>query len=449
MTPDDVAALKLAHPDLSSIELVFPDMNGVARGKHLPANQSDKLFGKVRLPLATYNIDILSLDTEAAGIAIERGDPDGYCHVVAGGPALWSGGRHAVALMTMTTPEGAPNPYDPRQVLARVLEQFTAAGLTPVVAPELEFYLLDATRDATGRAQPPLSPVTGERLSDPQVYRLSVLDPFMPIMDDIRAACHALGVAAETASAEFGPGQFEINLGHTADALSAADQAVLLKHAIRGVARQHGMEACFMAKPYGEESGSGLHFHISLLNADGENVFTGVTADQLNEPLSGAVARLKNTMAEAMLVFAPHLNSFRRLAPGTYAPMVAAWGFDNRGVALRVPTTTGPAARVEHRTAGADANPYLVLAALLQAIFDGLGGGDPGPPAHTEATEADGPVLPLGWGRAIAAFEESAFVKRALGSEFARVYALMKRQEMERLRTRVTDVEFDVYMRSV
>ncbi|MEL6678038.1 MAG: glutamine synthetase family protein [Pseudomonadota bacterium] len=449
MTPADIERLRARHPDLRTLELVFPDMNGVARGKHIPIAQADKLFGKVRLPLSTYNLDILSLDTEAAGIAIERGDPDGLGHLVAGGPALWTDARHAVALMTMTTPDGAPNPYDPRQVLARVVERFTQAGLTPVVAPELEFYLLDAERDATGRAQPPLSPVTGERLEDPQIYRLSVLDPFMPVLDEIREAALALGAAAETASAEFGPGQFEINLGHTPDALGAADQAILLKHAIRGVARRHGMEACFMAKPYGEESGSGLHYHISLLDRDGRNIFAGDDPTALNTPLSGAVARLKDTMAEATLVFAPHLNSFRRLAPGTYAPIVSAWGFDNRGVALRIPASTGPAARVEHRTAGADANPYLVLAVLLQAIFDGLDGGDPGRPATTEATEEDGPLLPLGWGRAIAAFEQSTFIKTALGAEFARVYALMKRQEMERLRMRVTDVEFDVYMRSV
>ena len=437
----------LATEGLRSIELVFPDMNGVLRGKHIPVDQHAKIFGEVRLPISTYNLDILSTDVAKAGIAIDTGDPDGFCHAVAFGPALWS--DHAVALMTMMDAEGAPNPYDPRNALLRVVERFRERGLTPVVAPELEFYLMDAQRDPGGRGQPPVSPLTGDRLGDPQIYRLSVLEPFMPMLDRIREAAIALGVAADTALAEFGPGQFEMNVGHTADALDAADQAMMLKLAVRGVARSEGMEACFMAKPYGEHSGSGLHFHISLLDAEGNNVFAG-GPDAPNAMLGGAIARLVEVMPASTLAFAPHLNSYRRLAPGTYAPIHAAWGLDNRSVALRIPATEGKAARLEHRVPGADANPYLALALILQGILEGIDAqDDPGTPVTGEATEADGPELPLGWGRALAEFQGDAFVERALGAEFARVYALMKAQEMDSLRTRVTDVEFDVYMRSL
>ncbi len=433
--------------DLRSIELVFPDMNGVFRGKHLPPDQVDKLFGAVKLPLSTYNLDILSADVEAAGIAIDRGDPDGCGHCVAFGPALWS--DHGVALMTMTHADGRPNPYDPRQALAAVVRHFTEKGLTPVVAPELEFYLMDAARDPGGRGQPPVSPLTGDRLEDPQIYRLSVQEPFLPILNEIREAALALGAQADVALAEFGPGQFEINLAHTADALSAADQAMMLKLAIRGVARKHGLEACFMAKPYGEHSGSGLHFHISMLDEAGRNIFAG-DGEMPNAALGGAVAKLVEEMSASTLVFAPHLNSYRRLAPGSYAPIIAAWGLDNRGVAVRVPATTGKAARLEHRVAGADANPYIALAIVLQAVLEGMEHPrDPGTPVVGEATAEHGPELPLGWGRALAAFQESDFVARAVGPEFARVYGLMKAQEMDSLRTRVTDVEFDIYMRSL
>ena len=443
---DHIAATAATHA-LRSIELVFPDMNGVLRGKHVPVDQIDKLFGGVKLPLSTYNLDILSADVAEAGIAIDTGDPDGCGHAVGFGPALWA--DHAVALMTMTYADGTPNPYDPRQCLAAVVERFRERGLTPVVAPELEFYLMDAERDPGGRGQPPISPLTGDRLEDPQIYRLSVQEPFLPILDEIREAAIALGCAADVALAEFGPGQFEMNLAHTADALSAADQAVMLKLAVRGVARTKGMEACFMAKPYGEHSGSGLHFHVSLLDETGANIFAG-EGDRPNAALGGAIAKLVEVMPASTLAFAPHLNSYRRLAPGTYAPIHAAWGLDNRSVALRVPATEGAAARLEHRVPGADANPYLALALILQGVLEGIEErADPGPPVTGEASEADGPELPLGWGRALLEFDGDPFVERALGAEFARVYALMKAQEMDSLRTRVTDVEFDVYMRSL
>ncbi|WP_316016005.1 glutamine synthetase family protein [Roseobacter sp. HKCCA0434] len=447
MSLRDTVMARMGQGDLRSIELVFPDMNGVLRGKHLPPDQADKLFGGVKLPRSTYNLDILSADVDAAGIAIDTGDPDGCGHCVAFGPALWA--DHAVALMTMSETDGRPNPYDPRQALAAVTARFAERGLTPVVAPELEFYLMDAARDPGGRGQPPISPLTGDRLADPQIYRLSVQEPFLPILDEIREAAIALGCAADVALAEFGPGQFEINLSHTPDPLSAADQAMMLKLAIRGVARTHGMEACFMAKPYGEHSGSGLHFHISLLDENGENIFAG-EGDRPNAALGGAVSRLVEVMGASTLAFAPHLNSYRRLAPGTYAPIIAAWGLDNRGVALRVPATKGPAARLEHRVPGADANPYIALALILQGVLEGIDAqADPGTPVTGEATVEHGEELPLGWGRALAAFQDDPFVARALGEEFARVYALMKAQEMDSLRTRVTDVEFDVYMRSV
>jgi glutamine synthetase len=445
-----IAQVFFDYPALDSIELVFPDMNGVARGKVIPVEQARKMFGKARLPLASYQLDIFSQDTAAAEVAIETGDPDGAGHVVAFGPALWRDGDRGVALMTMETPDGAPNPLDPRQVLAAVLARFAERGLTPVVAPELEFYLMDARRTPDGRGQPPCSPLDGERLSAAQIYRTSVYEPFADILDEMRRAARALGVLADVALAEYGPGQFEINLEHTPDALSAADQTILLKHAIRGVARKHGMEGCFMPKPYGEQAGSGLHFHISVLDARARNIFAGDDPVTLNTALSGAIAALKATMPDATLAFAPNLNSYRRLAPGAYAPVVAAWGMDNRGVALRVPASTGLDARLEHRVAGSDANPYIALALLLQAMLEGLDGGDdPGALVVGEATQQDGSPLPTEWGAAIEAFEMSDFVGRALGTEFQRVYALMKRQELETLRARVTDVEFDVYLRAL
>jgi glutamine synthetase len=447
------AAFMANNPDIEIVECVFPDMNGQMRGKWIPARQIDKLAkGSVRMPMSTYNLDIASEDVAEAHIAVEVGDPDGVGWPIphSFGRALWAERPTAVALMTMTGPDGeTPCAYDPRQVLARVVKRFSDKGITPVVAPELEFYFVDGETDEAGRARPPVG-VGGDRLTAPQIYLLDVKSAFSGVLADIDAAAKALGAPAEAATAEFGPGQFEINLGHVADPLAAADHAIMLRRAVRGVARQHGMDACFMAKPYGDQSGSGQHFHVSLVDAEGRNLFDAGDADDPNPRMRAAVGGLIETMADSTLLFAPHLNSYRRLRPGTYAPHQATWGLDNRGVAVRCPAIHGPAARLEHRVAGADSNPYLALAAILAGMLRGLErDADPGEPLEGEARVGSGGALPTHWPAAISAFEASAFVRDAIGAEFQRVYALMKRQELNRLLERVTDAEYDTYLRTL
>ncbi len=446
------AAFMAENPDVEIVELVFPDMNAVMRGKWLPARQIEKLAkGSVRMPMSTYNLDIASEDVAAAGIAVDIGDPDGVGWPIphAFGRCLWAERPTAVALMTMTEPGGAPCVYDPRQVLARVNDRLKAKGLTAVVAPELEFYLVDGETDDFGHARPPLG-IGGDRLEASQVYMLDVKSAFSGLLAEIDAAAIALGAPAEAATAEFGPGQFEINLAHVEDPLAAADHAIMLRRAIRGVARKHGVDACFMAKPYGDQSGSGQHFHVSLLDADGRCVFDSGEMAAPNAAMRAAVGGLLETMAASTLLFAPHLNSYRRLRPHSYAPWLATWGLDNRNVAVRCPALAGRAARIEHRVAGSDANPYLALAGILGGVLHGLEtAADPGEPTEGEAQPQPRSVLPTTWPSAIEAFESSDFIRDTLGAEFARVFAMMKRQEMERLLERVTDAEYDTYLRTI
>ena len=446
------AAFMAENPDIEIVELVFPDMNGLMRGKWLPAAQIGKLAeGAVRMPKSSYNLDIASEDVAEAKIAVDIGDPDGIGWPIAHafGRALWLDRPTAIVLMTMTEPDGVtPCIYDPRQALARITARLAERGITAVVAPELEFYLVDGETDAAGRALPPRG-IGGERLGASQVYMLDVKHAFGHVLAEIDSAARALGAPADAATAEFGPGQFEINLAHSEDPLAAADHAVLLRRAIRGVARRHGMDACFMAKPYGDQSGSGQHFHVSLRDTDGRNLFAaegGAVAPMMRAAVGGLI----ETMAECTLVFAPHLNAYRRLRPGTYAPCVAAWGLDNRGTAVRCPATEGAAARIEHRVAGADANPYLALTAILAGMLRGIErNADPGEPATGEPRATVGSALPAHWPTAITAFEASRCVRETFGAEFARVYALMKQQEMARLLGRVTDAEYDTYLRTL
>ena len=194
-------------------------------------------------------------------------------------------------------------------------------------------------------------------------------------------AAQVQSLPLDTALKECAPGQFEINLIHCEDALLAADSAVLLKRLIKGVAQKHGLEATFMAKPYGEEAGSGAHVHISLLDQQGRNIFSSDDNDPLGtQALKQAVAGVLELMPASMAVLAPNLNSFRRFQPGLYVPMAPSWGYDNRSVAVRIPSGPNAARRIEHRVAGADVNAYLLLATLLGSVLHGLDSTSAPPP---------------------------------------------------------------------
>lgn len=452
---DAVARLLSEHPDIEAVELFVTDLNGVPRGKLLPASAFKKLAsGGARMPVSTLGLDIFGSDVGRSRIAIEIGDPDGALIPVPEtlAPMLWTERPCAQVVATMTEPDRkTPAAIDPRSALARITERAAAAGLTPVVAVEIEFYLIDLERDADRRPQPPIPPGMAGRLYRQQIYDLTVSRAFDPLLAEINRAAQAAGAPADAAVCEFGPGQFEINLGHSADPVAAADHAVALKRAIRGVARKNGYDVTFMAKPYGDSAGSGMHVHMSFLDAAGANIFAEAGADGGPSPkLRAAIGGLLQSMADGMALFAPHFNSFRRFAPGSYAPLTAAWGTDNRGTAVRCPEVSGPGARFEHRVAGADANPYLVVAHVLAGALLGMEtAADPGAPITGEAGPRDGGALPQTWSDALFAWENSKMARDAFGETLHRVFAAMKRQELETLLERVTDAEYDAYLRAV
>lgn len=444
---DELAAFRAEHPEILAAEVFMVDLNGTARGKLVPIESLEKLGkGGMKMPSSTPGLDIFGEDVEEAGIAIQTGDPDGTLDPVPGTlrEVLWAGSPTAQVQVTIRMPDGSASPFDARNVLARVAAEATARGLTPVVALELEFYLIDAREPC-----PPVNPDYGGRLTQNQVYDLEVLRAFEPIVTEMCHAARALGAPAETVIAEFGCGQFEVNLIHTADALTAADQMVALKRAIRGTARDKGMDATFMPKPYGDRVGSGLHMHLSLQDAAGRNVLDS-SPGQPNPAMRHAIAGMLKHMADSTLIFAPHLNSYRRMVPGSFVPVEALWAFDNRGAALRLPETTGPGARIEHRVAGSDANPYLAAAAVLAGALAGMdAGAEPPPPVEGQIVPGLGDPLPVSWAAAERRFDRSAFVGTWLGEKFRHVYASQKRQERAKMMRLVTDREYEVYLRKV
>lgn len=440
-----------ANPDIEVLEAFVIDVNGVPRGKWIPRERAiDVLTKGMAMPRSVYALDVWGRDVNAAGLAEGTGDPDGICFPVPGtlSRVTWLSRPTAQVLLQMHTQEGESFYADPRQVLGNVMKRFTAAKLTPVVATELEFYLIDPVRSALDPVRPPNTRDGRWHTGQTQVLSISELQDFEEVFHGISTAARAQNVPADTTLRENGPGQYEINLNHVPDALAAADYAVLLKRIVKGVARASDLDATFMAKPYGTQAGSGMHVHFSILNEEGENIYVG--EDGPSDALFHSVGGLLESMGESMAIFAPHQNSYRRLRPSEHAPTYASWGFDNRSAAVRVITASKPATRIEHRVAGSDTNPYLVLAMILSAALAGMKEKlSPGGAISGDDHAVNHEPLPTNWDYALQRFGKSSFAYAALGPKYRSLYTACKQQELSEFSLRVTDVEYDAYIRTV
>lgn len=434
-------------PEVTSVRAAVVDLNGVWRGKRLPVEQAAKVLSEgARMPLSISAVDIWGSDTDNP-LVFETGDADGFARPTGRGiiPMNWLANPTGIVPLWMWQEDGAPSPVDPRQVLAGVLERYHKVGLRPVTAMELEFYLTDPTET---RPTAPLSPVTKRRLDGESVLSLDEIDHFEAFFTDVYSACKLNGVEVDAAISENGTGQFEVNLMH-GDAMKAADDATFFKRIVKGVARKHGFAASFMAKPYLDRAGSGLHVHFSVLDAQGNNIFDN-GGDEGTDALRHGVYGLMEAMPESGLIFAPHLNSYRRMAPGAHAPTSICWGYENRTAAIRIPGGPPKARRIEHRVAGADANPYLVLAAVLGAALTGIEAARaPVDPIIGDAYSQELPQLPTDWGQAISLFEAGKTNAKIYPTLMQQVYVLAKRQELDGFAARMTDFEIASYLEVV
>jgi glutamine synthetase len=402
----------------------------------------------VRLPLSTQSLDIWGDDNDdITGLSLAIGDPDGICvpdrRTLANMPWAPAGSRQVLA--TMHELEGGPSFMDPRSILASVVERFTALGLTPVVATELEFYVLAGDWRSRDIPSPPEALTYRGEPNGFQLYDMDAVDLLDPYLETLRAFAKAQGLPADATTAEFGPGQFEVNLLHRPDALAAADDCILLKRVAEQAARRHGFKSTCMAKPYSEHAGSGLHVHASIIDDQGRNILDA--AEAVPTLLKSVCAGLLQTLQDSQLVFAPFANSYRRFQPGSFAPVDLTWGFGHRGTAVRIPEQDGPAARIEHRVAGADANPYLVVALILGGLLRGLESDlDPGEETTPANTVANAPNLTHDFLTAVERFQRSPFIADILGSRYQRLYGDTKRKEaIQHLRT-VSDFDYRTYL---
>ena len=275
------------------------------------------------------------------------------------------------------------------------------------------------------------------------------MDTHELFLKDISEAAIIQNIPADTALAELAPGQFEVNLHHVPDAVLACDHAVLLKRIIRSAAQNHQVEATFMPKPYTDQPGSGMHVHLSLLDKEGHNVFQGSDASGSPE-LRHAVEGIRNVMAESMLICAPHANSYHRFQSGSYAPVNMSWGYNNRTVSIRIPANNGPDMRIEHRLAGADANPYLLVSALLAGLQYGLiSKTEPPAPVKGNAYLQPDTELPLTWEQAKNHFDHANILPEYFGKEFCRLFSNLKLGEQIRFMSTIAPLEYDWYLKTV
>ncbi len=435
------------HPDIDYVDAVFLDMNGALRGKRVPASDARKLFTVgMQMPGDIFMLDALGEMTNPLGLGSEDGDPDSTSYPVPG--TLVTVGkpphRRAQVMMTMLAPGGGKRlEVEPRNVLIKVMEQFARTGLQPVVAVELEFFLVDKDRTVQGMIQPPLCPTTGVREKAISVYGIDDLDRYDAFLAAVADECERQKIPATTAVAEYAPGQFEINLHHVDDPVLAADHAALLRPLIKHVAKEQGMKATFMAKPYSHTAGSGMHVHLSLTR-NGKNVFAA--PDGLSDMLRHSVGGLAAVMHECMAIFSPNYNAFRRFVPNLFVPVNRRWGINNRSTGLRIPAGDADSTRIEHRVAGADANPYLVLAAILIGIQHGIENKiDPGSPHEGDASDFQDPTVPFETIWSLEELQNGKVLRSVLGS-YVDVYAESKRVEYKRFHSSIPAHEHDWYL---
>ncbi|WP_158964602.1 glutamine synthetase family protein [Chachezhania sediminis] len=442
MNLDDLGAF-------ATLRVAAADLNGQMRGKRVPGSFGTKLDrGAVRMPFSALNVDLWGADIHDSPLVFDAGDADGVLRPTARGPVPmpWIAAPTALVPMSMYHDSGRPFSGDPRHALKAILERFADRGWQVMAATEMEFTLLDDTGQSP---LPPRNPMTGRALAGEAILSLAEMDAFDSFFTALYDGCRAMGIPAQSAISESGVGQFEVALEHQ-PALRAADDAWLFKALVRGLARAHGFSATFMAKPYADDAGNGMHVHFSVLDENGDNIFND-GGPRGTDTLRHAVAGCLKAMPDSTVIFAPHANSYNRYVDGAHAPTTAVWAYDNRTVALRIPGGQPVARRIEHRVAGGDMNPYLGLAAILGAALTGIEDGDePSAPVTGNAYELDGlPTLEHTMGAAIDRFAASERMARIFPKLLIDNLVLTKRQEMTRFAALPPEQHWLAYLETV
>jgi glutamine synthetase len=443
VTQDDVFQAWLTERGIEDVEAFVPDMAGSARGKVVPADKFGS--GRMKMPEAVFAQTI-----SGKYVSNERNVEDRDMLLTPDPqtlrPVPWVADSAASVFVDCHHSDGSPVDTSPRSVLRNVLGKYESQGWVPVVAPEVEFYLINPHSDPNVEAEPPegrLGWTEGAR----QPYSVDAMNDFEPFINDLYKYCEEQRIRIDTLSQEMGPAQFEINFLH-GNAIELADQVFLFKRTVREAAIEHEMHATFLAKPMSEEAGSALHVHQSIVDKDGENIFSGKDG-KATDLFYGFLGGLQTYMPEAMLMFAPYGNSYRRFLNPWSSPVNLSWAVDNRTVGLRVPDAEPENRRIENRLAGSDVNPYLVLAGTLACGYLGM----------MEGLKPTDPIEGSAYGEDFSlhrhiyaandALRESDAMRGMLGANFVDLYCALKDDEYKEFQEIITPWEREILMFNV
>jgi glutamine synthetase len=416
---------------ITEVECLVPDITGNARGKIIPAAKFSHDYG-TRLPEGIFATTVTGdypdnyddLVSPSDSDMVLRPDPDTVRMVP------WATAPTAQVIHDCYTKDGRPHELAPRNVLRRVLSLYEGLGIQPVIAPELEFFLVQKNTDPDFPLVPPAGR-SGRPETARQSYSIDAVNEFDPILDDMYDYAEAMELDVDTLIHESGAAQLEVNFQH-ADPLSRADQVFLFKRTMRECALRHGIYATFLAKPMENEPGSSMHIHQSMVDVkSGKNVFAGGKAGKHSELFMHYLGGLQKYVPMAMAFFGPNVNSYRRLALGQVAPINVQWGYDNRTCGLRVPMDTPENTRVESRFAGSDANPYLAIAATLACGWLGIKEKLLPTEPLTGSAQALGYELPRSLEEALALLRDCEELEGLLGKRFVNAYISVKQKEYE------------------
>lgn len=415
---------------VTEVECLAPDLTGVARGKILPRAKFTEDRG-MRLPEAIVAMGVTGEFPESGPYydVINPNDVDMHLRPDPSTVRIvpWATDPTAQVIHDCYDKHGKLVPFAPRSVLRRVCDLYEQAGLVPVVAPEVEFYLVARNIDPNTLLRPPVGR-SGRSETSRQAYSIDAVNEFDPLFEEIYDYCEKMGLNVDTLIHEVGAGQMEINFFHD-HPLGLADEVFFFKRTVREAALRHDMYATFMAKPIAGEPGSAMHVHQSILNKEtGQNIFSNADGTP-SEDFYHYIGGLQRYIPSAMALVAPYVNSYRRLAPHTAAPINTEWGYDNRTVGIRSPISTPDARRVENRVIGADANPYVALAMTLACGYLGI----KNKIKPKEEMKGDGYkspyTLPRSLGEALDLLRRESDLHDVLGHEFIKVYSAVKECE--------------------
>lgn len=438
-----------AHPHVVALDAFVIDLCGNAVGKRMPRSHMAQ-FAKTGSPMcaAMSLLDVIGETADPMGLGFSDGDPDAIGRLVPGTLVSipWVGASRAQCLLTLHDDKTDQRiPFEPRHILENVVQQCHQRGLIPVCAVEMEFYLVEQERGPSGELLRAKSLQTGRVATGGRVLSMDVLDEYSALLDAVVAASALQNIPVTTMINKYGAGQFEVNLHRGNDPARAADEAALLRRLIVGVARSIGKDATFMSKPFAEDAGSGMHIHLSLVDALGNNVFAPDYANA-DQTLSHAIGGMQAMLAESMSVFAPNINAWRRFGPDLFVPVTLIWGVNNRSVAFRIPPGDGASRRIEHRAAGAEANPYLVLAAVLASALHGIDNKlDAGEAYEGNACTVPDSVLPTNLWGALDATKAGTLLQKYWGADYPALYATVKISEFAHFMAVPCNREFEWY----